>query len=450
MSIQMSKLPILLGVLVSLHSLSMAQTTSGLPYVTQPKVVATDTYGNIDKDYGGSVTLSSEGAGVLAGTLTQVASKGNVTYHDILYSATADNELYTIIAKDGNLIDANSSSILSDVLATKLTFTTQATPSSLHVGVEHDFTTDPVVQAINDQGLVDVNFTETISLSYTGDGLGIFKNNSVEAVDGVATFTDLTFNYDTTATIQFVANDQDDVGSDFETVLSDNLTITVKPTSIVVPVDNTQTTAQFDANSEVELDENDGVKTAVVKVEDRVINIAVQSSGVMSGTVTSTNSNGNSVRSSLEVANPKSDTTVDAQGNMQTTLQTENRSIVKVTINSDGSVKHEVQTSSGLTVAVSAIEGADVKVDTKGNISTTSEVKKDGFIYKAVVTTNTIGETNTKFVKIDLATNEETDIAHTLKEGEKFAVGNEANVLEIDDVIYIKVSTSLDNELVIE
>lgn len=444
-----SKIPILLGVLVSLHSIAVAKTISGLRYETQPIVMATDEYGNIDKDYQGSVTLSTEGVGVLGGTLTQVANEGNVTYSDINYSATADNESYRLIAKDGNLTDANSSTILSDVVATKLIFSTQASPSKLYVGIGQDFTTDPVVKAINEQGLVDVNFTESISLSHNGEGIGTFKNNSVEAVAGVATFASLTFNYDTTATIQLVANDQDDVGSDFKSVLSGD--ITIKPTSIVVPVDNTQTTAQFDETTDIELDETDGVKSAVVKVKDSVINVAVQPSGAMSGTVASQDSKGNSISASLEVANPKSDTTVDASGNMQTTIETENSSTVKVTINSDGSVKHEVQTSSGLSVAVSAIAGADVKVDKTGNITTTSEVQKDGFTYRTVVTTDTRGQTNTKFVKIDLATNEETDLSNTLKEGEKFGVGNEAKVLEIDDVIYIKVSTSLDNgSLIIE
>ena len=450
MPIQTSKIPILLGVLVSLQSLSMAQTTSGLRYETQPVVMATDEYGNIDKDYVGSVTLSTEGAGVLGGTLTQVASEGNVTYSDIHYSATADNEAYTIIAKDGSLSEANSSSILSDVVATKLTFSTQATPSSLHVGIEHDFTIDPVVKAVDEQGLVDVNFTEIISLNHNGNGIGSFNNNSVTAEQGVALFKDLTFNYDTTATIQLVANDEDDMGLDFEEVLGADLSISIKTTSIVVPVGETQTTAQFDDSVEVELDETDGVKTAVVTVENRVINIAVEESGVMSGTVVSQDSEGNSVRSSLEVSNPKSDTTVDAQGNMETIIETENSSSVKVTINSDGSVRHEVQTSTGLTVAVSAIAGADVKVDEQGNISTTSEVEKDGFVYRAVVTTNTTGETSTKFVKVDLVTNEQTDLSNTLEEGENFALGNEASVLEIDDVIYIEVIAPLTDPLIIE
>lgn len=470
MPIQTSKIPILLGVLVSLHSVSMAQTTSGLRYETQPVVMAVDEYGNIDKDYQGSVTLSPEGVGVLGGTLTQVASEGTVTYSDINYSATADNEVYTLLAKDGNLIDANSSKMLSDVVATKLSFSTQASFSELHVGIEHDFTTDPVVQAVDAQGLVDVNFTESISLSHNGTGVGMFKNNRVEAIAGIANFTDLTFNYDTTATIQFVANDQDSIGIDLAEALSNDLRISVKatspvvaptpstpindpeePTAIVVPVGETQTTAQFDNAVAVELDETDGVKTAIVRVNDRVINIAVEASGVMSGRVESEDAEGNTVSSSLEVANPKSNTTVDASGNIQTTIETENSSTVKVTINSDGSVTHEVQTQSGLSVAVSAIAGADVKVDETGNITTTSEVQKDGFIYRAVVTTDTTGETNTKFVKIDLATNEQTDLSNTLKEGENFGVGNEADVLEIDDVIYIKVSTSLDNgRLIIE
>jgi hypothetical protein len=428
----------------------MAQTTSSLRYATQPSVMATDAYGNMDIDYQGSVTLSKNGVGVLGGTLTQLAIEGMVNYTDINYSAKADNEFYILIAKDGNLSDANSSLILSDVVASKLVFTTQATPSTLHVGIEHDFTTDPVVKAVDAQGLVDVNFSEIITLSQNGTGIGIFKNNSLRAEQGVAIFKNLTFNYDTTATIQLVANDQSDIGIDFESVLSNDLTITLKATSIVVPVGETQTTAQFDDAVEVELNETDGVKTAVVKVEERVIKIAVQASGVMSGRVEFKDDEGNSVSSSVEVASTHSDTSVDAQGNMQTVVEAENSASIKITVNSNGTVNHEVQTQNGLTVAISSVAGADVKVDTQGNISTTSEVKKDGFIYRAIVTTDTTGSTATKFVKIDLATNEQIALSHTLKEGENFGLGNEASVLELDDMVYIEIVAPLDAPLIIE
>ncbi|CAA6807462.1 MAG: Unknown protein [uncultured Sulfurovum sp.] len=451
MHTKMSKVPIILGILVSLHSTSIAQTTvSGLSYTTQPTIVAVDEYGNIDLDYNQSITLSSDGLGVLGGTLTQTALEGVVNYTDINYRATADNELYYLTAKGSNLTEVNSTLILSDVVATKLIFTNQATPSTLTVGVVHDFENDPVVKAVDNEGLVDINFTEMISLSENGTGTATFTNNNVLAIEGVATFTGLTFNYDTTATIQLVANDQDDINLDFAMVLSDDLIIEPKTTSIVVPVDQTETTVEFDESVNVSFDEVNGVKQAVLTVNDRVLNIAVSSSGTMSGSVVSEDNAGNSVNSSIEVNNPKSNTTVDAEGNMQIVVSNENTSTVKVTVKSDGSLKHEVETERGVTVSLSSIAGADVKIDTEGNIATTSEVEKNGFIYKAVVTTNINGETSTKFIKVDIATNEQSDLSNTLKEGANFALGNEANVLEIDDLIYIEVVATLDNALEIE
>jgi surface protein len=224
--------------------------------------------------------------------------------------------------------------------------------------------------------------------------------------------------------------------------------------NIVVPVQEGDvkwdTTAKFDDTIEVEMNEAEGVKTATLTVDEQNIKLALANNGTMQGSVTSKDNNGNEVTSSMAVLATRSATTVDAQGSVQTVIETENNATVKVTIGKDGTVKHEIQTAQGLTVAISAIAGSDVEVDAKGNIATTSTVEKDGFIYKAVVTTDTEGQTNTKFVKINVATNEQIDLSHTLKEEENFALGNETNVFEMDNMIYIEITASLNEALEIE
>lgn len=352
MPIQLSKIPILLGVMVSLHTTLIAKTTSGLRYATQPVVTATDQYGNIDMDYMNRVTLSSNGSGALGGTLTQPAIKGVVHYKDINYTSNEDNESYTLTASDGNLTHAISTSILSEMVATEVPIT----PPTSH--------------------------------------------------------------------------------------------------NIIVPVKEGEqqwdTTAKFDDTIEVAMDETDGIKTATFTIDEQTIKIAVANSGTMQGSVAFSDKNGNPVTSSMQILATRSETTVDTQGNIETTVQTANNSTVKMTISKDRTVKHEVQTAQGLTVAISAIAGSDVEINANGDITTTSTVEKDGFIYKAVVSTNTQGETSTKFVKINIATNEQINLSHTLKEGGSFALGNESDVFEMNNMIYIKIIAPLNEALEIE
>jgi hypothetical protein len=66
-----------------------------------------------------------------------------------------------------------------------------------------------------------------------------------------------------------------------------------------------------------------------------------------------------------------------------------------------------------------------------------------------VVTTNTKGETSTKFIRTNIATGEVEDLSNTLKDGVSFESGNNPEVIQIDDLIYIKVSTSLNNGVLV-
>jgi hypothetical protein len=116
----------------------------------------------------------------------------------------------------------------------------------------------------------------------------------------------------------------------------------------------------------------------------------------------------------------------------------------------DGSVKHVVESKNGVSVAISAIPGSKVEVDKDGNVEITSTVEKDGFIYKAVVSTDTTGKTRTKFIKIDIATGEDSELEHTLKETTPYEVGSKSEIIELNDLIYIKTTASLSDALIIE
>ncbi|CAA6802348.1 MAG: Unknown protein [uncultured Sulfurovum sp.] len=452
MPMKTSKIPLLLGVLVSLHTTAIAQTTiSGLRYTTQPIVIATDEHGNIDKDYGGSVTLSSEGLGMLGGTVSQTAVEGMVTYNDINYSAMADNEFYRLIASDDNISEANSSGIISDVVATQLTFGTQPSPLALTTGIEERFSVEPIVQAVNDQGLVDINFSEMVTLGHNGMERGIFTHNRVTAIEGIATFTGLTFNYDTTATIVFVADDENEIGSNLAQAFSSALEVTAPKEEIKVnyievenPTDAQHSSrAEFDSALEIEIENQEGVQTITAQIGEEQIDITLNTQGA---TRIQLENQSTGATRQIESALVGMQTAVEADGSLRSTTTLVNGNELKVEASSKEEVLITLQTPEGaITKIASSVGDISVAVDDQGSMSLTSTLEKNGFIYKAIITTDNEGKSNTKFIKIDLATNEQTDLSHTLKEGENFGVGNEVILLELEDMIYIEVLTPLDN-----
>ena len=170
----------------------------------------------------------------------------------------------------------------------------------------------------------------------------------------------------------------------------------------------------------------------------------------MSGKIESHDKDGNSVSSSVQVDLTKSKSEVDAEGNIHTTVKTDSDTTIKVGLNIDGSVQHVVESKDGVSTVTSAIPGSKVEIDKDGNVETTAQVEKNGFIYKAVVTTNTIGRTRTKFVRVNVATGEEKDIESTLKETTPYEAGSKSEIIELNDLIYIKTTAPLSGRLIIE
>jgi hypothetical protein len=179
--------------------------------------------------------------------------------------------------------------------------------------------------------------------------------------------------------------------------------------------------------------------------------VAVHESGTMKGEIELEDEDGKPIVSSVEIALTKSETSVDAKGNIETNVETKSGGTIKTTLGIDGSVRHEVKSKNGtITVATSTIAGSKIEVDKEGTVTTTAKIEKNGFIYKAVVSTDTKGETRTKFVKIDIATGEESEIEQTLKETTPYELGSKSEIIELDDLIYIKTTAPLSGRLIIE
>ncbi|SMO60169.1 hypothetical protein SAMN06265219_1061, partial [Gracilimonas mengyeensis] len=188
-----------------------AGSTSGSSLTTQPVVTAQDAAGNTDVDFTETITLTEASAGSLTNN-TQAATSGVATFSGLTYTATADQQSFTLTANDqdgvgSNLPTVDANAVTSDVIATKLVFNTQPAPTSFQAdGSSTSFTTVPVVQAVDANDIVDtgystgfvlaeVNGAGSATLTGTGDVDGSASTVTLVPASGAATFTNLAINY---------------------------------------------------------------------------------------------------------------------------------------------------------------------------------------------------------------------------------------------------------------
>ena len=175
-----------------LFAVQPAGSVSGIPLTSQPAVTAMDADGNVDLSFSDQVTLSEGFAGTLINHFaTPVA--GVATFTALTYQATADQEVFSLMADDlpggdeGDLTAVGSAPVVSDVVATRLVFLTQ--PGGSVSG--RPLTAQPVVAAQDANGLVDTGFDEVVVLNHSS--AGTLRNQAQAAFSGLATFTNLTY-----------------------------------------------------------------------------------------------------------------------------------------------------------------------------------------------------------------------------------------------------------------
>ncbi len=188
---------------VLVYTTQPSGSVSGIALTGQPVLESRDAGGLKDTDYVTNVALTvATGPGALTGTTTLAPVAGVVTFTNIIYTATADQEAFTILAASGSLTSATSSSVTSDVVATKLIFSTQPA----HAGTPNGnvvsgtvFATQPIVSAVNAQNTVDTGYTSTVTLS-KATGAGVVAGTLTKAaVSGVADFSGQGVKYTATA-----------------------------------------------------------------------------------------------------------------------------------------------------------------------------------------------------------------------------------------------------------
>ncbi|MBL4761455.1 MAG: tandem-95 repeat protein, partial [Gammaproteobacteria bacterium] len=163
-----------------------AGSVSGIALTTQAVVAAHDAFGNTDADFIGTVTLTEASTGTLVGD-TATATAGVATFTGLTYTASADQENFTLSAAATGLTDIAASALTSDVVATLLAFSTEPAGSVSGAAL----TTQPVVMARDADGTTDTDFTQLVTLSEAS--AGSVTSNTATALAGVATFAGLTY-----------------------------------------------------------------------------------------------------------------------------------------------------------------------------------------------------------------------------------------------------------------
>ena len=187
-----------------------AGSISGSALTTQPVVTARDAFGNTDTGFTETVTLTEASAGALSGNAVAAVS-GVATFTALNYSATADQQSFTLTANDqdgvgSDLSTTNANAVTTDVVATKLVFTTQPVPLSVNSGEAKAFTTVPVVSAQDANNVIDTGYSTGITLAEvngagsatltgTGDTDGSAATVTLTPSSGVSTFTSMSITY---------------------------------------------------------------------------------------------------------------------------------------------------------------------------------------------------------------------------------------------------------------
>ncbi|MBA54801.1 MAG: hypothetical protein CMK89_10140 [Pseudomonadales bacterium] len=187
-----------------------AGSTSGSALSTQPVVRARDAFGNTDVDFTEVISLTEASPGSLSGNVASAVS-GVAAFSSLTYTATADQQSFTLTANDQdgvgtNLPSVDSNSVTSDVVASKLLFTSQPSPLSVNNSQATALSTVPVVAAVDANNTVDTGYSTDITLAEvngagsatitgTGDTDGSGATVSITPSSGVSTFTGMSITY---------------------------------------------------------------------------------------------------------------------------------------------------------------------------------------------------------------------------------------------------------------
>gem|GEM_PF-3345403 len=244
-----------------------------------------------------------------------------------------------------------------------------------------------------------------------------------------------------------------DNGTQFEEIKDENNTISVNFSENNESVTTKANIASFIQSTVEKVISSDSVK-AIFDLKDKVMELFLNTDGTTQSQVEAEDKDGNSVLSTIKVNSTKSTTDVSSDGNVTTSVQTQTNSTIAAHLNTDGTVTHKVTTNESnttLETEVSAtIPGSKVEVDDKGNVETSSEILKDGFMIRAIAASDENGKTKTRFEKVNLATGESDVFDNTMSQSTPYSAGNKVEIIDDNGTVYIKTNAPISDNLIVE
>ncbi len=194
-----------------------AGAVTGSVLSAQPVIQVKDASGGVVVGSSAAVTVALDGVGgTLAGTTTVNAVNGIATFTNLVVTGVGS---YTLTFSSGALTPVTSSAIsVAPLPATQLGIATQ--PGGAQTG--SSLAPQPVVQVRNAAGGTVVAATTAITATLTGTGGALSGTTTVNAVNGVASFTDLVVTGAGTYSITFS-------GGGLTAATSASFAITAKP-----------------------------------------------------------------------------------------------------------------------------------------------------------------------------------------------------------------------------
>ena len=159
---------------------------NGSAFSDQPVIRITDASGNTVTSSTVNVIVSiASGSGTLSGTTTKAAVSGVATFTDLVISGTGNHTL-TFTPTSLTAATSNTLSVTTPLVPSKVAVTRAS------VGTDYGatFTTQPQVTIQNENGDTVSNSSATVTATISAGG-ALIGTTSVNAVSGVATFTNL-------------------------------------------------------------------------------------------------------------------------------------------------------------------------------------------------------------------------------------------------------------------
>ena len=385
---------------------------------------------------------------------TQSAIKDQVQKHVIII-----NEVATGLTLGA--VDATKTDSATGVKTTTLNLVDTAGEKRT-VGVQTN--TAPIVTT-NIDGVQLKTINDLADGTHTDDSTQIFTNGTTQTTAKVTTLGGVTkTNIVQSLRVDSQTSVQDD-GSVTSTSNVDNSEVTGSTTKEgqtihkVSKIDSltgkritTQARSKIN-NSVITIRENGIIQTNAQLLNAAGENVATvveaSSDGTSKQVLQITKKDGSVIVSEVRSGLVGAQTVIEENGNVNTNIQVNDTTTIKANLRADGTVKNSIKGLKTTTVEPN-IKGSSVNVTKNGSMETKSEVSRDGFTYQAVVTSDKDGKTETKFIKTNIATGEQSNISNTLTDKTPYDAGNSVEISDINGKIFIKTTAPLTDNLVVD